>query len=240
MFSRTKKLFVTGGEWQEWRPGSHLRSHSCREIGTQAASACCAAEIAAVVSVHTGNWLQTLIILLLLLLGNDEVNNTGPGQICCISRQMFQRGLSRVPGCYESWQCNVHWLQLQAMAGSTLFLTSLALVNNANDWDSDSVCQCQNIFHTHSHSVQNCLRYTSDTLRDLVSNSETEYSRCVMIKRGAYWIKALATLRNSSWWYPWGSQKDLITKSPKIKPDDFLWAVYFIWWLWGLHFLDYF
>ena len=62
----------------------------------------------------------------------------------------------------------------------------------------------------------------SDTLRDLVSNSEKEYSRCVMIKRGAYWIKALATLKNSSWWYPWGSQEDLITKSPKIKPDDFL------------------
>ena len=69
-----------------------------------------------------------------------------------------------------------------------------------------------------------------NTLRDIVSNSDKEYSRCVMIKRGAYWIKALATLRHNSWWYPCGSQ---ITKSPKIKPDDFLWAVYFIWWLWA-------
>ena len=155
-FKRIRNVFKnqkTGAEWQEWGPGSHLRSYSCREIGTQAASACVLQRLLQL-SVFTREidcrpWLSSSAS------SWSEQHGSG-SDLLHLEANVPERSQSgtRVLR-IMTMQCSLitivgHHLRVYI----ALFLTSLALVNNANDWDSDSVCQCQNIFHT--HSVQNC------------------------------------------------------------------------------------
>ena len=113
-------------------------------------------------------------------------------------------------GCYESWQCNAQWL-LQAGLGMLHYFSHLWWIMCVTRiWFRVSMSK------HFPHPLSPKLPASGSDIRhmgDLVSNSEEEYSQN-MIKRGADWIKALATLRNSGWW-----DEDLRRRilSPKVQ-----------------------